>query len=330
MKKRRFWLIALIVATTVTTLSVPAIALSVRGPFIDDDTNTHEANIDSIEAAGITRGCNPPANTRFCPNNSVTRGQMAAFLNRAASLPAPSRDYFSDDNGSTFENDINRIAEAGITRGCNPPANTRFCPDQTVTRGQMAAFLARALDLPNTTHDFFSDDSTSIFEFDINRMAAARITLGCNPPTNDRFCPNRVVIRGEMATFLARAYDLPGVIRTLPLQHADYNCSKNGLTCSASVAISPNRTYRITEGWYQALPYLGNEQSVFTGSNTRFELRVDGQLVSVSDLGVTTSGSLATRRWRSELTLGPGQQVQGRWIWNGVIVRTTTARLVSG
>ena len=53
---------------------------------------------------------------------------------------------FVDDDGSTFEADIEWMATAGITRGCNPPANTEFCPDDFVTRGQMAAFLHRALE----------------------------------------------------------------------------------------------------------------------------------------------------------------------------------------
>ncbi len=70
---------------------------------------------------------------------------MAAFLTRARNLPAASRDFFVDDNNSIFENGINRVAEAGITFGCNPPANTNFCPTANVTRGQMAAFLIRAL-----------------------------------------------------------------------------------------------------------------------------------------------------------------------------------------
>jgi len=55
------------------------------------------------------------------------------------------RDWFVDDEGHLFEGDINRFADAGITRGCNPPVNDRFCPDDSVTRGQMAAFLVRAL-----------------------------------------------------------------------------------------------------------------------------------------------------------------------------------------
>jgi hypothetical protein len=52
---------------------------------------------------------------------------------------------FTDDDGSVFEGDIARLAAAGITRGCDPPANTRFCPGDPVTRGQMAAFLFRGL-----------------------------------------------------------------------------------------------------------------------------------------------------------------------------------------
>jgi S-layer homology domain len=51
---------------------------------------------------------------------------------------------FWDDDGSVFESAIEKLATAGITNGCNPPVNDRFCPDQPVTRGQMAAFLIRA------------------------------------------------------------------------------------------------------------------------------------------------------------------------------------------
>src|SRR5690606_41394018 len=96
--------------------------------------------------ASITRGCNPPTNTLFCPDDFVTRGQMAAFLVRALGLTVDDPgDQFVDDDGHVFESDIERLASAGVTRGCNPPANDRFCPDDFVTRGQMAAFLHRAI-----------------------------------------------------------------------------------------------------------------------------------------------------------------------------------------
>ncbi len=102
-------------------------------------------DIEWLADQGITRGCNPPLNDRFCPDDNVTRGQMAAFLTRALSLPTGTPGAFSDDDGSIFEQDIEALATAGITKGCNPPLNDRFCPDDNVTRGQMAAFLFRGL-----------------------------------------------------------------------------------------------------------------------------------------------------------------------------------------
>jgi hypothetical protein len=178
------------------------------GTFIDDDDSVFEPDIERLAAAGITRGCNPPTNDRYCPNNNVTRGQMAAFLVRALNLPAGPTGTFSDDNGLVFEDDIERLAAAGITRGCNPPTNDRYCPNNNVTRGQMAAFLVRALDLPAGASNVFADDNGLVFEDDIEALAAAGITRGCNPPTNDRYCPNNNVTRGQMAAFLIRALNL--------------------------------------------------------------------------------------------------------------------------
>jgi hypothetical protein len=109
--------------------------------YFDDDTgNTHEADINRVAKAGISGGC---GTRRFCPEDDVTRGQMASFLARGFTLPASTTNYFTDDNGTTHEADINRVAKAGITSGCTA---TTYCPNATVTRGQMAAFLHRAID----------------------------------------------------------------------------------------------------------------------------------------------------------------------------------------
>jgi hypothetical protein len=71
---------------------------------------------------------------------------MAAFLVRALGYTDPGAgDLFTDDDLSIFEGDIDRMATAGVTKGCNPPTNDKFCPKGYVTRGQMAAFLHRAL-----------------------------------------------------------------------------------------------------------------------------------------------------------------------------------------
>jgi hypothetical protein len=118
------------------------------GRFFDDDSSVFEADIEAIAAEGVTKGCNPPYQTGFCPGDQVTRGQMAAFLVRAFGYSDDGGgDLFVDDDSSIFNNDIDRLATAGVTKGCNPPTNDRFCPSDFVTRGQMAAFLARALQL---------------------------------------------------------------------------------------------------------------------------------------------------------------------------------------
>jgi 5'-nucleotidase len=114
--------------------------------FTDDDSSIFEDDIDRIGTAGITVGCNPPTNDQFCPNDPVTRGQMAAFLTRALGLTeGVGADLFTDDDSSIFESSIDRIGTVGVTRGCNPPTNDNYCPDDLVTRGQLAAFLHRGL-----------------------------------------------------------------------------------------------------------------------------------------------------------------------------------------
>jgi hypothetical protein len=105
--------------------------------------------IDRLAALQITLGCSvsPPL---YCPSNTVTREQMAAFLIRALgefNPPLPSSQRFNDvPPSNTFYNFIDRLAALGITLGCSsdPPL---YCPANTVTRGQMAAFLVRAFDL---------------------------------------------------------------------------------------------------------------------------------------------------------------------------------------
>lgn len=176
--------------------------------FTDDDASIFEADIEWLAAEGITRGCNPPVNDLFCPDDPVTRGQMAAFLHRALDgvLVPGAPVTFNDDDGSVFEADIEWLGAVGVTRGCNPPTNDNFCPDDNVTRGQMAAFLVRALGLTDDGGgNLFTDDDGSIFESDIDKLATAGITLGCNPPANDNFCPDTNVTRGQMAAFLHRA-----------------------------------------------------------------------------------------------------------------------------
>ena len=100
-----------------------------------------------------------------------------------------------------FGGEILGLSEMGITGGCSAD---RFCPGRDVTRGEMAAFLVRALDLAvQPGGNPFTDDDASVFEAEIETIRLHGISAGCTATT---YCPDRAVKRGEMAAFLVRAF----------------------------------------------------------------------------------------------------------------------------
>ena len=177
------------------------------GRFVDDDGDTFEADIEWLAVEELTRGCDPPEGIRYCPDDPVTRGELAVFLNRIFDYTDDGGgDLFVDDDGRFYEPAADRIKTAGVTRGCNPPANDRYCGDRPVTRGEFAALFVRAMGyVDNGSGDLFTDDENSPFEDAIDRLATADVTRGCNPPTNDMFCPEDLVTRGQIAAFMHRA-----------------------------------------------------------------------------------------------------------------------------
>jgi hypothetical protein len=125
------------------------------GTVFDDVPASHWAAawIEQLAVDGITGGCSasPPL---YCPGNTVTRAQMAIFLERAKHWPAP---FTPPPATGTMFNDvpvshwaaawIEQLATDGITGGCStsPPM---YCPENPVTRAQMAVFLVRTFNLP--------------------------------------------------------------------------------------------------------------------------------------------------------------------------------------
>jgi uncharacterized protein YkwD len=171
---------------------------TVTAGFTDIGDSSFQADIAWLVDNGITSGCAPGL---FCPRDPVERGQMASFMNRVLGLPGTSTNFFRDDDGTTHELAINRVAAAALTTGCG---TDRYCPTHGVSRAQMASFLDRALGLPKTSLDFFTDDDGTTHEGAINRVAAAGLAYGC---TTTRFCGDRVLTREQMAAFLRRAFE---------------------------------------------------------------------------------------------------------------------------
>jgi hypothetical protein len=99
--------------------------------------------IKRLSEQGITNGC---GGGKYCPNDPVTREQMAAFIVRAVEGEPPANycdtgSPFSDvSSASGFCRYIKRLSEQGITNGCG---GGNYCPNDPVTREQMAVFLAK-------------------------------------------------------------------------------------------------------------------------------------------------------------------------------------------
>ena len=173
--------------------------------------------IDRLYAAGITSGCstNP---ILYCPEQSVTRAQMAKFLEKgingsAYTPPAGTGTVFVDVPLSYWAVDwIEKLYADGITSGCilSPLS---YCPDDPVTRAQMAKFLLKAEhgasytppDAGDSTG--FGDVSTSHWAAAwIKQLALEGITSGCG---GGNYCPDDSVTRAQMAKFLVLTFNLP-------------------------------------------------------------------------------------------------------------------------
>jgi hypothetical protein len=166
--------------------------------FADAAGSRFYSQILWVYQQGIMTGCSA---TEFCPTRYLTRGQLASALANGLDLPPTSTDYYPDDESSPHEADINRLAAAGLTRGCG---DGNYCAGQAVRNGTLATALAWALNLPATSTDYFRDDNGSRHETNINRIAAAGITSGCG---DGRYCVDYRVRRAQAAAFLRNAFD---------------------------------------------------------------------------------------------------------------------------
>ena len=174
--------------------------------FIDTLGNTHAEAFETLTESGVLEGTEC-AETRMCPDEPTKRSVLAVWLMRILGHGEPeerSASRFVDvDPALWWAAHVERFAELGITRGCaqNP---SRFCPDVSLTRGQMAAFLTRALHLPRVEPSGLTDTVGSQFSSDIDAVVAAGIMTPC-VTTPLSFCLRSPLTRGQTATFLVEA-----------------------------------------------------------------------------------------------------------------------------
>ena len=173
--------------------------------------NPFDRFIHAIAGVGVTAGC---GSGNFCPNDPVTRAQMAVWLLRGKFGPDYNPPHatgliFADVSSESFGADyIEELYDMGVTAGC-ATSPLRYCPNDAVTRAAMAVFLLLTFEGPGYTPPpatgVFNDvPVSSPFAPWVEELAARGVTAGCG---NGNYCPNTPLTRAEMATFMTLVFD---------------------------------------------------------------------------------------------------------------------------
>jgi hypothetical protein len=172
-------------------------------PFPDvDEDNVHYTAIHDLRARGIISG---RADGTFGPAASVTRGQMAAIVARAAELdpvdPDDADERFTDVDGHTHEGAIYALAEAEVVAGYG---DGTFRPNVAVQRDQAASLLARWLGLAPLDEDQFTDIEGNVHREQINALAEIEVAFGTE---DGEYLPGRSIRRDQTASLVLRALE---------------------------------------------------------------------------------------------------------------------------
>lgn len=186
------------------------------GSFSDDDGNIHKISIEHMVRLGITLGCNPPHNDRYCPSDEVSRAQMVAFLARAlgeSSDGGLTASEFSDvPDDAWYGPYLKRLVDLGVVEGYE---DGTFRPHQPVTRLDMAVWLVRALPtvspVPVPVGVFDDVPADAEHASAVEGVLAAGITRGCSVEPR-LYCPSEPILRDQMASFMVRALDDTGLV----------------------------------------------------------------------------------------------------------------------
>ena len=185
------------------TEPVPATGSTAVNPFVDVKKGAfyYDPVLWAVEN-GITTGTSA---TTFSPDNTCTRAQVVTFLWRAAGSPTPTTKTcsFTDVTQGYYYNAMLWAVENGITTGTG---GNKFSPNANCTRAQVVTFLWRAAGepAPSSTACAFTDVSRDFYYNAMLWAVENGITTGTG---SGKFSPNLSCTRGQIVTFLYRAYN---------------------------------------------------------------------------------------------------------------------------
>lgn len=181
----------------VLSIVLPVNQVEAKQVFSDVPTTyTYYDEINYLLNVGVI-----DSKAKYGVGNIVTREEVAVMIAKAVGLDGTQRTTKFSDVPKSNKNSgyIQSAVEAGIINGYE---NSTFRPNNNVTRGQMAAFIGRAFDLPKSSKSFKDmTPTTTGYEF-VGRLAAANITTGYEDGT---FRPYGNLSRAHLSVFIYRA-----------------------------------------------------------------------------------------------------------------------------
>ena len=213
----RHWFIERLTALVSLASLAAALSAASAGPaaaqaggYSDVPSGTYySAAVSALDAQGVFDGTEC-AGGGFCPNDPIDRKTMAVWIVRmldGEDPPLIAESRFDDVEGDRLGDNfyapfIERMYHLSVTGGCGDGSG--YCPDDRVSRAQMAAFLSRGYELPDAPDPGFDDVAPGAwYAAEVASLVGSGITRGCSDGTV--FCPNDPTTRGQMATFLHRA-----------------------------------------------------------------------------------------------------------------------------
>ena len=203
------------------------------------DSNTFHADIAWLADAGVTLGCNPPANDQFCPDDAVTRAQMSAFMMRFAQYldAADGTPGFADTAGDATTLDGQDSSEFARTSDLAAKANAA----DVYTKTEVDAKLSGSISISGAAFRARSDTTTS-------RIGSGG-ELFMSSGTDDRFYAPVVLPHGATITGMhATLWDNSGTdYLRLELQRVAYVSGYSTLaTIESTTSIGSDTAYSTT------------------------------------------------------------------------------------
>lgn len=182
-----------------------AVPVDFEGAFWDDEEHPIAATADLLASLALITGCGP-FGLELCPDAPLTGGDVEALLGASLGTEIPIRDLLRLEPRPAFRMET-FFADVGLEEalGCGV---WQYCPDQVISRGEMAAILTGVFPFEPTNADYFIDDEDHYAQAAINALVAGDVFEVCTAVGPVPFEPDRPATRADLIDAIAKALGL--------------------------------------------------------------------------------------------------------------------------